>query len=96
MKKNLLRETQLKEQMTRMEEKMQLLEEDRGVQRQKWESLAREREIEYRTRAQDLEMKLYRLESNLAQKDRELFEEKTNGNFYQTKNKKNTVKRQKN
>ena len=76
LEKNLLRETQLKEQMTRMEEKMQLLEEDRGVQRQKWESLAREREIEYRTRAQDLEMKLYRLESNLAQKDRELFEEK--------------------
>ena len=70
LEKNLLRETQLKEQMTRMEEKMQLLEEDRGVQRQKWESLAREREIEYRTRAQDLEMKLYRLESKLAQKDR--------------------------
>ena len=76
LERNLFKERQLQEQMSRMEEKMQLLEEDRGVQRQKWESLAREREIEYRTRAQDLEMKLYRLESNLAQKDRELFEEK--------------------
>ncbi len=76
LERNLLKEKQLQEQMTRMEEKMQVLEEDRGVQRQKWESLAREREIEYRTRAQDLEMKLYRLESTLAQKDRELFEEK--------------------
>ena len=32
--------------------------------------------MQFRTRAQDLEMKLLQLESNIAEKDRELFEEK--------------------
>ena len=41
-----------------------------------WQSLTQERDMKYRTRAQDLEMKLLQLESSLTERDLELFEEK--------------------